>query len=198
MEESFYDIVDQSKYRIIISKPKKMEELSDLFITREELDALVGGRRYINGEGPHQFTLRSEITAAVKTLTEKLDASKKKTIPIDDEELVDILKENYLSDFTDGTDAYGRFGDRICYARQYKRKKTKATQTDVYHLWGALSSGFNRKFSTWPPHIPKYDRHIRMFKAFKKIVGWRQVRASANKEEAKFYRQIWDNPEEYM
>ena len=197
---NFYDIHEQTKYQITFSKPENMEDLSDLFITHEELQDLVGGHYYVSGDSKQTINLDNVITAAVTAWSDKLEASGKKTLLIDDEELLDVLKRGYLSDHTeDNHTKFGRHGDRICYARQWKRKKTKVTQGDVAVLWGYLSSGFHAKFNVWPSHIPRYDRHIRMFKAFKKIVGWRRVRMQMHdKPRVRFFRQIWDNPEEHI
>jgi hypothetical protein len=195
----FYDIQEQTKYRVVITKPKSVEDLSDLFISKDELEDLVGKHRFwapSTSDTVCSVILRNEVTAAVERLVKKLETSKKKTIPIDDDELLEVLKMGYVSDWTSSD--YGRHGDRLCYAKRYKRKKTKATQGDVRELWQAFALGFHKKFQTYPPHISTYDRHLSMFTAFQKIVGWRRVRSTTTKQQAKFFRQIWDNPQEYI
>lgn len=195
----FYDIQEQTKYKITLSKPENMEELSDLFITEEEAKDLIGPGFWIHGTDSRTVIMKNEVERAVAHWAEKLEESGRKTLPIDDEELLDVLKEGYLSDFTPQTDKYGRHGDRICYARQHRRVKKKATQGDVQALWSYLQHGFRQKYGCYPSHIPRYDRGITMFKAFKKIVGWRRVRAEIkDKTYVKFIRQIWDNPEEFI
>lgn len=194
----FYDIHEQTAYAVKVSKPENMEDLSDLFITEEELTDIVGRNPFV-GNHPVTITLKGVIEAEVKKLTDKLEASSKKTIPIDNEELLEVLKTGYLSDYTPGCDLYGRHGDRICYARRYKRKKHKATQGDVKQLWDTFQYAFKDKYGCYPSHIPRYDRHLPMFRAWQKIIGWRRVRTHIhNKDTLKFYRQIWDNPEEYI
>lgn len=199
-DPTFYDILEQTKYHILISRPAKMEELSDLFITEEEVTALTGNHFYHPRTGDtRRVMLDNVISTEVMTWADKLIASGKKTLRIDDEDLLDVLKRGYLSDHTEGDNRFGRHGDRICYARQFKRKKTKPTQGDVTNLWSMMFWGFRDKFDTYPSHVPKYDRGTSMFKAFKSIVGWRRTRAHMhNKELVKFYRQIWDNPEEHI
>lgn len=195
----FYDIHDQTKYQITISKPANMEDLSDLFVTKEELDDMIGGNTYLHGDDKRTITLRGVISTEVKKLTDALEASGKKTIAINDEELLEVLQKNYLTDFTDGSTIFGRHGNHICYSRRYTRKKHKATQGDVNTLWGYFMYGFYNKYGCHPPHIPRYDRSVNQFKAFKDIVGWRRVRAQiSNKETVKFFRQIWDNPKEFI
>lgn len=199
MDEQFYDIHEQTKYSITISRPSKVEELSDLFITREELDALAGRNIYFHNSRPSTHVLRDVVTTEVKMWADKLMTSGKKTLRIDDKDLLDILKKGYLTDYTEDDTRFGRHGDRICYAKQFKRKKTKVTQGDVTNLWCMMFYAFRDKFNTHPSHVPRYDRHTTMFKAFKKIIGWRLVRKQMkNKDYVKFYRQIWDNPEEHI
>lgn len=195
----FYDLHEQTKYQLVISSPRKMEDLSDLFISSDELTELIGpSYRSSRGYGERNtITLRDAVAADIKKLTDKLDASGKKSIPIDNEELLDVLKQGYMSDFT-ADPTYGRHGDRVCYTNRYQRKKHKATQSDVAALWLALQYGFKDKYDCYPSHITRWERHIGMFKAFKKIVGWRRILKHTSQPQTKFFRQIWDNPEEYF
>ena len=199
MDEQFYDVLAQTKYSITISRPDKVEELSDMFITKEELDALCGGNMYFSGQGPTTRVLNAVVTTETMAWADKLVASGKKTLRIDDEDLLDVLKRGYLSDYMDECTLYGRHGDRICYSRQFKRVKKKATQGDVTNLWRHMMYAFYDKYGCHPSHIPRYDRHIPMFKAWKKIIGWRAVRKRIGPStNLKFYRLIWDNPEEHI
>jgi hypothetical protein len=196
----FYDIHDQTRFQITISKPVNMEDLSDLFVTKDELHDLVGGNVYFHGTDKRTITLAGVITTELRKWTDKLEASGKKTLLIEDEELLDVLKKGYVSEFTDDNDdRFGRHGDRICYARRYVRKKKKATQGDVTNMWRQFQCAFHDKYGCYPSHIPRYDRGIAHFKAWKEIIGWRRLRKQMhNKETVKFYRQIWDNPEEFI
>lgn len=198
MEEiKFYDIHEQTKYKITVSLPNKPEDLSDFFTTSDELKLSIGNFPYVSNSGKTELFFRPTIKMAIKEWGDKLVKSGKRTLIIDDEELLDILKDNHISDFTDAD--YARRGNRICYKSNYKRKKTKPTQGDIRQLWHALMYGFRRKHGCYPSHIPMYDRHITMFKAFKQIVGWRRVRMSLSEgDQVRFIRQIWDNPEEYI
>lgn len=197
----FYDIHEQTKYQVTVSSPESVEELSDLFITEEELQDLVGRNCYIGGSGERTFILKNVATVELEKWADKLDASGKKTLVIDDPELLDLLKTNsYVSDFI--SNKYGRHGDRICYSQRYKRKKTKPTKADVRQIWNTFQWAFRDKFGCYPSHIPLYDRHLSMFKAYQKILGWKrvskQLRNSYDSTYMKFFKQIWDNPEEYV
>lgn len=201
MEEQFYDLLDQTKYKIIVQRPESVEELSDLFITDEELKDMVGAHCTVYGNKPRTFFLDNVIKKEVAKWADKLEASGKKTLEIEDEELVDAIKagNGYMSDFDD-TGKYGRHGNRICYARRYKRVKKKATLGDVRYFWLHLfPHAFRKKYGCYPPHVNTYDRHLPMFKAAKKLLGWKNVNAVINDPETrKFTKQIWDNPEEFI
>lgn len=197
----FYDIHEQTRFQITISVPEKMEELSDMFVTKEELQDLLGPHAYLPSSptnGHRTYTLKSVIEREVKEWADKLVASGKKTLIIDDEELLDVLKQGYLSDYTEDDDRFGRHGDRICYARRYKRKKTKVTRGDVTDMWHCFQYAWRDKYGCYLPHIPRYDRGINLFKALKDVVGWRRMRKHISDEKLKFYRMIWDNPEEHV
>lgn len=192
----FFNVHDQTKYSITISRPETIEQLNDWFISEEELEELIGRRVYAKAK-PVTYKLKESVRAEVKKWAEKLDASGKKTLLIDDDELLEVLKEGYMADYAPD---YGRHGNRICFARRYKRVKKRATQGDARTLWiHIFPVAFRNKFGCYSPHVAVYDRNVTLFKAFKKILGWKAVRASiSNTENVKFYRQIWDNPEEFM
>lgn len=195
----FFDVHEQSKYRITVSRPENVDQLSDLFMTEEELKDLVGRNFYCPSTGrPRRFLLNEVITSELQKWADKLEASGKKTLLIEDDDLLDVLKnDSYVTDFIDNK--YGRHGDRICYARRYQRKKKRPTKTDVHQMWHIFQSAFRDKFGCYPSHIPRYDRHNIMFRAFQKMLGWKRCRKyMSGGEQVKFYRQIWDNPEEYV
>lgn len=194
----FYDVHEQTKYKITISQPENIEELSDLFITREELTSLVGRGIWVSSTSPSTFYLENVISQEIAKLGKKLDESGKKTIPIDDDELLEALKGSYVSDY-DEEGRFGRHGDRLCYARRYKRVKKKPTKGDVRFMWSHFQHAFRHKYGCYPSHIPTYDRHLTMFKAYQKIVGWKAFIATVHdKDDRKWFRMIWENPEEYM
>lgn len=196
----FFDVLDQSRYSIQVSRPENVEELSDCFISKEELEELTGRCIHLYTRGkPARYLLSNTIRAEVKKWCDKLDASGKKSLPIDDEDLVCVLKDNYLSEFTDN-DRYCRHGDRVGYSRRYVRVKKKPTQGDVRAFWIQIFPlAFRNKFGCYPPAISTYDRHLPLFNAWKKVIGWKACRkVMSDTDQVKFYKMIWDNPEEYV
>jgi hypothetical protein len=181
--------------------PESVEQLSDLFITSDELSEIIGTVHFYcppNGK-QREFLLKNTIIVELQKWADKLKCSKKKTLVIDDQELLDVLKDSYVSDYI--SCEFGRHGNRICYSKRYVRKQTKPTKKNVNSMWWMFDYAFREKFGCYMPHIPRYNRHLAMFRAFKEIIGWRRMRKQMDgefPETIKFYRQIWDNPEEYI
>lgn len=194
----FFDVHEHTKYKVTVSRPENVEELSDCFITEDELKDIVGPNFWYQGNSPRTFINNTVVSAELDKWAAKLEESGKRTLLIEDEELLGLLKDkNYVSDFIDGK--YGRHGDRICFSRRYERKKTKPTKTDVREFWIRIfPCAFRDKFGCYQSHIPTYDRHLPHFKAWKKILGWKRCSQYMNDGNKKFYRQIWDHPEEYV
>jgi hypothetical protein len=198
----FYDILEQSEYEISFSRPGKPENLSDLFITHEELSDLIGrpeSNRMYSTSTPYKVTLDAVVKSAVEKLAQELQKSGKKSIPIDDAELLAVIKRRGGLRSFSYEGLYCIRKDRICYAKSYKRIKKKATQGDLRRLWIDFQHAYCKKYGCYPPHITLADRSRKQFEAWKKIVGWKFIsKQASSKEERKFYRQIWDNPEEFM
>lgn len=196
----FYDVHEQTKYKITVSQPESIDQLSDIFMTEEELQDIVGRNFYCPNNGKERsFILNAVVERELQAWADKLQLSNKKTLEIDDEELLDVLKDSYVSEYI-GSE-FGRHGNRICYSKRYKRKKVKPTKSDVANMWWMFDHAFCSKFGCYMPHIPRYNRHVTLFRALQKIVGWRRMRKvmdGSDPETIKFYRQIWDNPQEYV
>lgn len=196
----FFDVHEHTKYKITICRPESIDQLSDMFTTEDELKDLIGDRYFrTSSTKPRTYLLNDVITKELEKWADKLDASGKKTLEIDDEELLDILKSSsYVSDFID--ESYGRHGNRICYSRRYKRTKKKPTRSDVREFWIRIFPyAFRSKFDCFSPYFTTYDRHLAMFKAWKKVLGWKACsKFMSDPTQRKFYRMIWDNPEEYV
>ena len=199
---TFYNVHEQSAYKIVVSKPENLTDISDLFISSQELMELIGRQHYVGHIGESKTTIlcRNEIEVAVRALTEQLQASGKRALVIEDNDLLEILTENYPI-LSSNVHALGfcRRGNRIAYLSKRKRVKHRATQGDVRDLWNRLGYGFYQKYGSWLPYIARREQNIKLFKALKSIVGWRRVRKQIeDKQRLKFARQIWDKPEEFM
>lgn len=196
----FFDVHEQTKYRIIISKPETIDKISDDFISDDELKDLVGKNFWPpHSSEPRTYLLDNSITKELQTWADKLKASGKKTLLIEDDELLSVLKKDGCC-IPDYVPEFGRHGDRICYSRRYKRVKKKPTLTDVKEFWNRIFyHAFYTRFGAWPPYVPTYNRGLQAFKAWKKCLGWTAcAKHMHDPKQKKFYRMIWDNPQEYM
>ncbi len=200
--ELYFDIQEQSRYGMIVTIPKEMSDLSDSFVTREELQDLTGNMNlYIANQPGATTTLMFHelIGAEVKKLVDQLDASDKKSVLIKDQELLDVLKNGRAYEMARyAGNEYCRHGDRIKYYKSRRRIKKTASKSDRNYMWSIFMNAFHEKYGTHMPFIPLWYRTLALFKAYKKLIGWKAFRAAINnKDQVKFFRQIWDNPEEY-
>ena len=189
----FFDVHEHTKYMVEISRPESIDQLSDYFMSEDELKDMIGGHFYCPSTNtPRKFLCNDLITKELENWAAK------KTLIIEDEDLVDVLKTTYVSYYID--EKYGRHGNRICYARRYKRKKKKPTKGDVREFWIRIfSHAFMSKFGAWPPYFSTYDRHLSAFKAWQKVLGWKACSKHMHDPvQKKFFKMIWDNPEEYV
>ena len=202
-EAHYFNVEEQSKYSVKVAAPTNMEDLSDAFITREELQQLTGNHGlYVAVNGKSAITtvlFHTTIEAELTKYAERLDVSSHKSILIEDDELVEALKDGRARHVMDYIGRkYCRHGDRLRYFASRRRVKRNATKGDMRDFWSIFSDAFSAKYGTYLPHAPIWYRTLKLFKAYQKILGWRRCRKHMNKDNAKFYRQVWDNPEEYI
>jgi hypothetical protein len=205
----FYNVIEQTRFHIKVSGViHNHEDLGDAFINLEELELLAGDNYMYGMEAlrePKSFFLNGSIKTSLLPYIEELEAnSKKKSVLIKDQALLDAIKSSHqtMSDYV-GHD-YGRHGNRIRYKSSLTRKQTKPLQSDKHNLWGYMTSGFYEKYDASFPYAKKWERNLELFCALKAIVGWKRTRAAmkgwerATPQQIKFYRQIWDNPKDYF
>jgi hypothetical protein len=213
VSQEYFDIVEETKYTITISKPANILELSDCFMTEEEI---------LERASIQQYTLRGMSPGTTKTIVDdeaikrgvehwvvELKRSGKKSIQITDQDLLDNLTTCIWSSNrnvrTITNQVYTKHGDRIL--RFVPRRKTRATRGDLRELWWDISRAWKEHVGTWTPHIPQYSQTPEFMAFFKKALGWRRVRKSMRRNydetraqfraRVKFKRYIWDHPEEF-
>lgn len=192
----YYNIEERDRFSISISCAKNVEDLSDNFIDSEDYRDLTG-RAVYHASGIVRNMIHSLIKSELETLMEQLVGSGKKTILIGDDELVTALKDPHCHNVADYIPGYCRHGDRLQYSRTRRRRKTKVTKTDARDMWGIFGSAFFTKFGTHMPYVPMWYRRLTLFKVYKKLIGWRKMCGHMERNNIKFYREIWDNPEEH-
>ncbi len=200
-ENEYFNVLEKTRYCMTIMKTESMADLEDSFISSDELRDLVGPTNYYMGgsPGPKMFFFHDVIEADLVKYTQRLEASGKRSIRIDDPDLVEALKDSrakHLKEYTD--ENYCRHGSRIRYWSSRKRIKKAVTAGDVAQMWGIFSSAFQGKYGTYMPWPNSYNRTVALFNVFKKFTGWRACRKHMPDNLVKWYRLIWDNPEEYL
>ena len=200
---SYHDILSKTRYMIEIGPAVNIEDVSDEFIDSEEYRELTGNSMYGRTAAPRTNVLHTVVKTELEMWAGKLEGCGRKSIVIDDEELVTALKHHFSSHVSDYVgETYCRHGDRLRYSVSRKRVKTKVTKTDARIMWSILHDAFHSKYGAHLPYTPVWYRRLALFNVYKKIVGWRAARERILKghythSHLKFYRKIWDNPEEH-
>ena len=209
-QQQYYNLEENSKYCMSISRPKSIEDLDDNFMCEDEIQEINSDQVYLPSIGSTRTIIKhAAIKAELAVWVDKLIASKKRSILITDQELLDTLERGEawnVPSYTD--DKFTRHGERLRY--RVKRKKTRATRGDLNQTWWIMLEAFDKKFSVRLPHHPMYIRRLELFLVYKKLIGWRAFckaqethwygygKERGIKEQRKFHRYIWDNPEEFM
>ncbi len=192
-QKMYYDIMDQSKYHVVVKPIEDLTEVSDNFYTYDEMNEITGG--YHSATSQRHVYFEKLMRTELEAWAAKLEASGKKSLVIDDHELVEALKmqQQPLSHYAGSK--YTRRMDRIGYYR--KRVKKRATMGDKRIMWDVLVSGWNAKYGAWLPHIPNWNRSHGLFKALQKATGYNTCRPFMP-DDYQWCRHIWYNTEEYF
>jgi len=191
MSERVYEIQSQTKYSITITEIDNIEDCGDHFITQEELTEM--GIRYNYGTAPRLFD--NKIKAEINRLISKI-AEGKKSIIIDDDELVEVLTSSSraVSEFVKGT---RRVGNRLSL---YTKKVVPQTKVK-YKNWTTLVLAYERilkeKFEVYVD-VKRNDSDRKGFvEVFKKGFTWEDVLEIdvVDKDDIEWCKKLWDNPE---
>lgn len=190
-----YEIIKQTKYNIQ-TRAVPIEECGDEFLTRDDLDDL-GVSPYGTN---HNFNdrVKESITSYLKRIPKG-----KKSIIIDDEELIDFLKDSYwpISHFVKGT---RRTGNRLF--KHNKLEKKKANFKD----WKSLI----KVFETYYVYEYKIEVKIKrdtknkrdVINTIRKLATWENLERTNNrdlankkrwsipKDEMKWVKNVYENP----
>jgi len=191
----YYTIEAETKYYVELSGPVPIEEVTNEFVSEDELS--------YEGRYPRAgVMLRYDvIRKALDELCSKLEKSKKRTIQIKDQDLLDALCHERcepITELTGGT--FSRRKDRLCYPPK-PRKKVKPTKGDAKNLIRIAADAVYIEFGTWFPRIALVEYRAGLLLMFKKVFTWKQMRSFIprhDEKNLKFYKQIWDNPKEYL
>lgn len=202
----FYNVISETEYTVEVLAVDKIEDVSNNFMTREELQEKVGPEVYLYEYKPYtqqHYRLDQKIKDALKYWANKLEASGKASIVIDDEDLLSFLRSSYyrVQDFL--SDDFARRKNKLTYnvRRRRKKIKTKPSKSDARHFWYALEHAFRITHGVYPGYIKARERTAKLFIALSPTIGWKAFRSclkAKDTETIKFYRMIWNKPQEYF
>lgn len=206
MSDTYYEVEEQSKYYIIINKIDSLEEAMDVVYTSEELKELYGiDERYYYGTG-HRF-FKKKIAGVLNGYKRKIPEGKK-SIKIDDDELIEALKVAYdkgysLSDYIKGC---RRVGNRLYI--HTKKAKAKATKRDAKNflnsfvwylrsvsgllldLTGDMNDNVSETSINWVRNQATWDEYVEWVRADHPRRQWYMP----SDDDLVWYKQVYDNP----
>jgi hypothetical protein len=193
-ETRYYNIDEDNKYSMVVTKCQNMEDVGDHFVTSEEMKEL--GHSTFCG----RIIKDATIVADANSWFLKLEKNELRSIKVTDEELVFALRENrhLLVDIGDG-DLKLRAGRLGHYRDPKPRTKKRATKTDSKSCVDIAVYAAERKFHLTFPYVTAYNRTANLLKMLKKIVTWKDMKAATyNTRDLAWVKKVWDNPQEYL
>ena len=201
--EKIYNVDSQSKYGISITEIENIEDAGEHFINRSELDELGIGYIYSHN---NVHTFDKKIKAALAILKRKIAKSGKKSCKIEDDELVDILKESQQSVSSFGIEGLRRVGNRLSLAPT-KAAKTEAKKQDFNDLVSVCFSMLEDQLKTkedkdgYSEYVRidiKYTYHNRagVITMLKKLFTWEEIVKRCDDDDddqLKWWKMLWDD-----
>jgi hypothetical protein len=192
--EKLYTIESDSPYHVKLAEIKNIEDAGDEFYTEEELQEALG---ITNLYTYSAIVKRAKVEEELNNLKQQIIKKGKKTIIIDDQELVDFFSHHggAVSDYVKGL---RRVGNRLFLHE--KKAKTEATKRDFQSFVSRACNQIS-KLSNFNFDI-KYTENNRpvAVEMIKKLLTWEQL-IDVNKwnqvlsdEDKIWYKMIWDNP----
>lgn len=198
----FYEIEDQSKFHIKLKVVENIEEVVGEFLTKDEVEEMMGGERsHISTYSP--IVKKTVVIDYLNKLIQKAKEQEKKTIIIDDEDLIEFLKKyNYcVSQFIEGS---RRVGNRFFIPTENKKKEQN--EPNKQNIQSLIDVGF-RILSSKSGGVSfeckhAYENYKFAVDVIKKLVTLEEIVEYAEKcgyheIHIPFFQMIWDDSEKY-
>lgn len=198
--ERLFTIEEESPFHIKPKQIENIEDADDIFYTEEELCELLGVK-YFNSYGP--IVKRNKVEEELNRLKQKIIESGKKSIVIDNVELVEFFKSNDLLAVSDYVKGLRRVGNRLSIHEKVERTSFK--KRDVQSLINACINVVNSqaKFTFELKYV--HEDYVKAVELVKKLVTFEQVMEYVDEDtwnrytdHKRFFKDIWDNPEKIL
>lgn len=194
MSVQYFNVTEETRYSLTVEPVKNLADVGENFYTREEIQERFG-ETYIP-DYARRFVNRSLISSQLEKLTEQLENKAVKSVVIEDEELLEILKNEGISRYAEGV---RRRGNRISRWAPRPREQKAVRKSDIAELWGALSTAARKKYDVqWLPHIPLRLRSAALMRLYKRAFGWRDLKQHIPARRRKWCHLVWQHPEDHL
>jgi hypothetical protein len=199
MAERYFNIVEQTKYEMVITEPASIAELSDNFVSMTELEQQFGNSLSLYAPVvDRHLILGAAITRDLEKVAQELEATGRTTIVIEDAELLEVARE-YRHHIPSG------FAVRKNRLRHYVPKAARPQKTvrksDITYTIYAAEMAVRHKYNLGSLHVPKYGHGLGYLRVLKKLVTLKEVLKAGPyyvSGREKWVRKVWAKPQEYF
>lgn len=192
-EIQYYNIVEQTRYSMKIEPVKNIAECSDDFLTKEELIERFEAR-YVS-DYTRSFTDHALVRAELNKIVDPLEDGKIRSVVIEDEDLLAVVKEHGMSRYVAEV---RRRGNRISRWSYRPRKQKAPRKSDGRAVWSALTQYMHSVTGHWPPHFEVCTRTPAMLTFYQRAVRWKHIVKFIPESQKRWARMVWQKPEEYL
>lgn len=192
-ETQYYNIVEQTRYSLKIAPVKNIAECSDDFLTKADLIERFDAA-YVS-DYTRSFTDHALVRAELEKIVGPLENEKIRSVVIEDEDLLAVIKEHGTSRYVHEV---RRRGNRISRWSPRPRKQIAPRKKDARTMWDAMTQYIREDVGQWPPHVRITDRTPSLLKFYQRAVRWKHIVKFIPENQKRWARMVWQKPEEYL
>jgi hypothetical protein len=206
-EDYLYIITSKTKYVTCIVRVDNIEDVDGDFYTYDEIQSFTDGRYTAYGIHFHYETLKNDLAAIVS----KMNADGKKSIVIDDEDIIDCFTKGIAGNISQYVPGTRRIGNKIVL--QESKKTTKPNKNLLRTLVDIATWKISRKYKVEFKQTNIHSSYSGTINMIKRLIDWEDVFSlpeqkaitcietwfvtkirSLTEDELVAFKYIWDNP----
>jgi hypothetical protein len=206
-EDYLYVITSKTKYVTCIDRVDNIEDVDGDFYTYDEIQSITGGYCTAYGAHFHHETFKNDLAALVS----KMNADGKKSIVIDDEDILDCFTTGIAGNISQYVPGTRRIGNKIVL--QESKKTTKPNKKLLRTLVDIATWKIIRKYNVEFKQINIHSSYSGTINMIKRLIDWEDVFSlpeqkaitmfetwvvekirSLTEDELVAFKYIWDNP----
>jgi hypothetical protein len=188
-------VIEDSRFRIEVKLCKDLTEVSDNFVTDDDLHERFGDGIYIS-DNIRFYTDSNLIKVELERLVSPMRIDDKiRSVTIEDDELLAAIKDQSVRDYAPDV---CRRGNKLSRYVPRARPQKAPRRSDHTAIWNALYPACRDKYGTWLPHVPIRFRTAELLKLYKKAFSWKAIAKRIPQDQLRWCHMIWLKPKEYL